>query len=588
LNVFLDRGDLQDFRLAIRALRATPVVTIVAVLSLALGIGANTAIFSLVNSLLMRALPVVAPQRLVVVTTATAAGRGTPSWWSYPVWEEIRSRPTLFGGAVAWAPNRFNLASGGPAEFVDGLWVSGSFFSTLGVRPVAGRVFTEADDARGGGPDGAVVSYDFSKRRFGDAGMAVGRMLTLDKVAFTIVGVTPPEFFGPEIGHRFDVVTPFAAEPLLRGRESLLDQRGHGWVTIMARLKPDQTVQTATVALQRVQRPIWEATIGRNTLPEYRELYFQQSFAVAPAATGQSVLRDRYKHPLLAIMVVVALVLLIACANIANLLIARASARRHELTVRLALGASRWRIARQLLAESAVLAVTGSACGLLMATWSSRLLVRQLSTLTERVFLDLSLDWRILIFTVAVGGATALLFGTAPALSASRNEPASALRTSTQQAPPGAGSSWIVVAQVALSLVVIVAAGLFIRTFSALASRHAGFEGDRVLVVGMDSRQTTIAPAQRAQTYDRAREAVRALPGVSGAAVSMLTPVDPMGALVARTEVSGAAPLPATAERQEGFVNVVSPGWFRTFACRCWPAAILPRGTDRTLRASPS
>jgi len=191
---------MQDLRLAIRALRGTPVVSVVAVLSLALGIGANTAIFSLVNSVLMRALPVVAPQRLVVVTTATAASRGTQRWWNYPVWDEIRRRPALFDGAVAWVPNRFNLASGGPAEFVDGLWASGSFFSTLGVRAISGRVFTETDDARDGGPTGvvAVVSSDFATRRFGDASAAIGRILTLDRVAFTIVGVTPPEFFGLE------------------------------------------------------------------------------------------------------------------------------------------------------------------------------------------------------------------------------------------------------------------------------------------------------------------------------------------------------------------------------------------------------
>src|SRR5882672_4618650 len=258
---------MQDLRLAIRALRATPVVSVVAVVSLALGIGANTAIFSLVNSLLMRGLPVVAPQRLVVVTTATAASRRTQWSWNYPVWDEVRRRPALFDGAVAWVPNRFNLASGGPAEFVDGLWASGSFFSTLGVRAVAGRMFTEADDVRGGGPDGvvAVVSSDFAKRRFGDGRAAIGRILTLDKVAFTIVGITPPEFFGPEIGHRFDVVVPFGAAPLLRG------------LTIMARLKPEQTVQAATAALQTVQRRIWEATVGRNVRPEYRELYFQQS-----------------------------------------------------------------------------------------------------------------------------------------------------------------------------------------------------------------------------------------------------------------------------------------------------------------------
>jgi putative ABC transport system permease protein len=201
---------VQDFRLAFRALRATPVVTAVAILSLALGIGANTAIFSLVNSLLLRALPVVAPQRLVIVTTAEAVSRRIQWRWNYSVWDEIRRRPTLFDGTFAWAPNRFNLASEGPAQLVDGLWASGSFFATLGVRAAVGRVLTETDDARGGGPDGpvAVLSDDFAKRRFGEVTAAIGRSLTLDKVAFTVVGVTAPEFFGVEIGRTFDVVVP--------------------------------------------------------------------------------------------------------------------------------------------------------------------------------------------------------------------------------------------------------------------------------------------------------------------------------------------------------------------------------------------
>ena len=430
----------------------------------------------------------------------------------------------------------------------------------------AGRLFGEPDDARGGGPDGAVVvvSYAFSKQRFGDPSAAIGRTLTLDGVAFTIMGVTSPEFFGPEVGRTFDVIVPFGTEPLLRGRESRLDRRVTGWLWILARLKAGQTIQEATTDLRRVQRPIWEATVGSNVRPEYREQYLGESFALVPAATGLSILRDQYQQALLATMVVVALVLLIACANIANLLIARASAREHELIVRLALGASRWRIARQLLAESAVLAVVGSACGLLVAEWGSRLLVRQLSTRTDTVFLDLTLDWRFLLFTVAVAGVTALLFGTTPALSASRHEPSAALRTSAQLAPRGLGSNWIVVAQVALSLLLIVAAGLFIRTFSALASRHVGFDKDRVLVVDLDSRRTTIAPAQRAQTYERLRQSVRALPGVNDAAVSAVTPVDPAGAIVLRAEVSGGTPVPATLERFNAFTNVVSPGWFHT------------------------
>jgi putative ABC transport system permease protein len=558
---------MSDFRFAVRALTATPVATAIAVLSLALGIGANTAIFSLVNSLLLRELPVAAPQRLVLVTTAAAVGRGLQWGWSYPVWDELRRRPALFDASCAWAPNRFNLAAGGPAQPIDGIWVSGSFFAALGVRAVAGRTFTDADDRRGGGPDGAVavLSNAFAARRFGDPTRATGRTLTLDKVAFTIIGVAPVGFFGPEIGRAVDVYVPFGTEPLVRGRESQLDRRGGGWLTIMARLRPEQPVLAATLALQAVQRPIWEATVAPNARPEYRAQYLNESFALVPAAAGQSALRDRYRQPLLAIMIVVAVVLLIACANIANLFVARAAARRHELSVRLALGASRWRLARQLLAESGVLAAVGALAGLALAPAGGRLIVHQLSSRTQPVFVDLRPDWRVLAFTIAIGMAAALLFGTAPALTASRNDPSSTLRTSKDQVAVGIGVNGLVVVQVALSLMLVVGAGFFIRTFSALVMRPLGFDRDRVLIVGVDSRQTAIVPAQRSQTYERIRDRVRALPGVSDAAVSMITPVDPIGALVARAEVSGGIPVPERLERPNAFTNVVSPGWFRTF-----------------------
>jgi putative ABC transport system permease protein len=432
------------------------------------------------------------------------------------------------------------------------------------VRAAAGRLLSESDDARGSAAV-AVVSSDLAVRRFGDIEEAVGRTLMLDRVPFTIVGVMPAEFVGLDIGRRSDVVASFGAEPLVRGRESRLNQRGSGWMSVMARLKAGQTPATATIALRGVQRSIFEATMPPNARPEFREQYLSESFALVPAASGLSRLREQYRRPLIAIMGVVVLVLLIACANIANLLTARASARHHEVSVRLALGASRWRIARQLLLESAVLAGAGAVSGLLIAAWGSRLLVRQLSTRSEPAFLDLTLDWRVLLFAITVASATTLLFGTAPALAASRVPPAATLRTAGLQQPAGIGSNWVVVTQVAGSLLLIVVAGLFIRTFAALTSRPLGFERNRVLVVGLDSRSTSIVPAQRSQVYERIRQAVGALPGVSEAAVSMITAVDPAGALVARTEVSGGAPVPERLERPNGFVNAVSPGWFRTF-----------------------
>src|SRR3989442_3232490 len=379
---------MHDLRLAVRALRTTPVVSFVAILSLALGIGANTAIFSLVNSLLLRALPVKQPQRLVMLGEGSASGQQS---WTYPIWDQIRQRPQLFDSAFAWSATRFNLASGGETEFVDGIWASGAMFETLGVPAMLGRTFTDADDQRGGGPDGAlaVISYAFWQRRFAGAADAVGRTLNVERVPFTVIGITPPDFFGPDVGRSFNVVLPLGAEPLVKGRETWLDGRSTWWLSVMARLKPGQSADAATQTIRALQPQIREATA-----PGW-EGYLKDPLTLLPAAGGESALRRRYERPLVIIMIIVALVLVIACANVANLLLARAAARRHELSVRLALGASRWRLARPLLAESGVLSGIGAALGLLVARWGSPLLVRQISTPTHRLFLQMSPDWRV-------------------------------------------------------------------------------------------------------------------------------------------------------------------------------------------------
>ena len=553
---------MQDLRDAFRGLRAAPIVSAVAVLSLALGIGANSAIFSILNSLLLRELPVRDPGQLTLVQATD-----TQTSWTNPIWEQVRSRQDLFAGAMAWSSSRFNLSQGGETEFVDGVWASGGYFDLLGVAPTLGRTFTAKDDDRGGGPDGAVavISYSFWQRRFGGAADAVGRSITVERVPFTIIGITPPSFFGAEVCRTFDVAIPLGTEPLIRGQESALDRRSTWWLNIMVRLKDGQSLERGTAALRGIQPQMREATIPEHYRPQDRDRYLAEPFVLSPAATGPSRLRARYERPLTLIMAVVGLVLLIACANIANLLLARAAARRHEISVRLALGASRLRLVRLLLSESLLLAGLGALLGLLFAHWGSRLLVRQLSSSTSTVFLDLTLDWRVLAFTTGVAVATALLFGMAPALRAARVHPNESLKEQ------GRGNSTdrrfstgnlLVVTQVALSLVLIVAAGLFMRTFAALDGLDLGFERTGALVVNVNAQPLRLEPAARGPVMARVLQAASATPGVEHAALSVVTPVSGS----TWNNLFEFPHLPQLGERERVVnVNHVSPGFFAAF-----------------------
>ena len=412
----------QDLRHGARLLWRNPLFAAIAILTLALGTGANTAIFHLLDVVKLRALPVTEPGQLMEIRVDDG-GHGRTGRFSsrYPrltnaLWERVGEEQQAFSSVMAWSPTRWDLADGGEVHRAQGIWVSGSFFDALGVRPHLGHLLSSRDDARGCATPGAVLSFGFWQRQFAGDRLAVGRTILLDGHRFDVIGVAEAGFFGVEVGRSFDVALPICAEPILLGAQSGLDQRDTWFLSAFGRLKPGWTPELANAQLAAVSSGIFQATLPARYGVEDAKHYLGFRLTAIPAPTGVSALRRTYETPLWVLLGATGLVLLIASANLANLMLARATAREHEVAVRLAIGASRTRIVRQMLAESLLIAFAGAVTGILLAVWLSKALVVFLSTDGSPLFVDLSLDWRVLIFTAAVATSACVLFGLAPAI----------------------------------------------------------------------------------------------------------------------------------------------------------------------------
>jgi len=558
---------LQDVRFSARLLRKTPLITSVALLSLAFGIGANTAIFSLVDAVMLRMLPVQNPEQLVRIQFRSPVSPRPRQSATNPIWEQVRDHPDAFSGVMAWSPANFNLADGGEENTISGIFASGDYFNVLGVRPAAGRLMAASDDVRGCSGV-AVIGYGFWQSRYAGAQSAIGSLIRLNGHTFPIVGVAERGFSGTDVGEKLDLAIPICAEAVLDGKDSALDVRDDWWLLMMGRLKPGVTVEQADARMKVLSPPLFSAAVPQDWSAKYQDVFRKYTFAVFPGATGTSGysgMREQYSQPLEILMFVVGLVLLIACANIASLLLARSAARQREIAVRLSLGASRSRLIRQVLTESIVLSGTGAILGVFFARWGSALLVRFVSSQQNQVFLDLKMDGRVFAFTIGIAVVCGLLFGILPALRSTRVNAMFAMKEGQAQAVGGRSHSsatrWIVAAQVTLSLILLIGTGLFTRTFVNLMTLNAGFDRNNVLMVETNIHNAGIADLARAPLYGQMLARLQSIPGVVSASQCWVAPLS--GHQWDNDVTVPGHPLSPGVE-PDTFLNWVTPGYFET------------------------
>ncbi|HKV98886.1 MAG TPA: ABC transporter permease [Vicinamibacterales bacterium] len=558
----------RDVRHGVRALRRQPGFTLAAILSLALGIGANSAIFQVIDAVRLRALPVPRPQELAEVRIAGGQGgfgisSGFDVQATYPLWEELRDHQRVFSHVFAWGTNLTSIGRGGEARIARVLWLTGDAFATLEVVPVAGRLIDDHDESPACRAS-VVLSHAFWQSDFNGDPTAVGGSLYIMDRALPIVGVTAKDFFGLEVGRRFDVALPACAVAQWGNR---IERRDYFWLNVIGRLRPGVSVDRAGSELGPQSVGLFEATTPDGYSAESTARYRNFRFTAVPASTGASELRRQYGDALWVLLAMTGLVLVLACTNIMNLQLARATSREHEVALRLAIGASRQRVFAQMLVESVLLAGAGAATGLIIAERLSRMLVGLLSTEFDPLYLDLQPHWTVFAFTLAIGAGACLLFGLAPALRASNAKPGAALKDSgrglstsrerllTQRA--------LIVLQVIVSLVLIFGATLFVRSFDKLTHADLGITPTNLIVARLWDTSPPSQPDQAAVRHDELLAAIRRLPGVQAAATTTKVPLDGTSWTLALMPVGVPSP-----KRSSSKFTYVSPDYFRTVGMR--------------------
>ncbi len=527
------RAALQDLRFALRTLRKSPAFTITAVLTLTFGIGANTAIFQLLDAVRLRSLPVADPGSLVKVQIKGGlhdiGARASETAVSTAMWEQIRKQQGIFSGFFSWRSAPLAIGEGEKYRVVQGLWVSGEMFPLLGIVPVRGRLFTPEDDRPGCGTSGAVISYSLWRSEFEGKDSVIGSTIVIYNRPTQVIGVTPPSFFGLDIGREFEVALPECSVPSFIPGDSTLERRDVFWLEVMGRLKPGGSLGQASAQLEAASPGIFEATVPSGYSAPLLDTYKQLRLTAYPGSGGISAPGETYDTSLLLLLGTTGLVLLIACANLANLLLVRASTREKEMAVRLALGASRGRVRQQLILESLVLAVCGSILGTCFALFFSRTVVKLLSTDRDPIYLATNIDWRVLAFTAFLTVSTCLLFGLAPAFRSSRTEPGAVLKSGGRGMSAGrqrfSFQQTLVVSQIAFSLVLLVGALLFARSFWNLMTLNPGFQESGILRVYVSFRELNLLPERYESFKHDLLEQIRSIPFVESAATSTYVPL---------------------------------------------------------------